>query len=123
MNTPIPSSRPGVWFSGSKVPPFFFLLGRQFSCRPAGRQAGSPLMGDRFTVIYRITGTEPDALSTAKEICLEQTVEMPEELLAQVLDKPVADWMRGWLDHFEAVAPDLFEARISYPIEATAFEL
>src|SRR5262249_44548551 len=84
------------------------------------------LMGDRFTVIYRITGTELAALATAREICLEQTVEMPEELLAQLLDKPVADWMRGWLDHFGPVdppAPNLFEAHISYPIETTAFEL
>ena len=52
-------------------------------------------MGERFTVIYRMTGAEPDALATAKEICLEQTVEMPEELLALLLDKPVADWMRA----------------------------
>jgi ribulose-bisphosphate carboxylase large chain len=78
---------------------------------------------DRFTVTYRITGTESTALATAKEICLEQTVEMPEELLVRVLDKSVADWMRGWLDHFGAVAPNLFEAQISYPIETTAYEL
>lgn len=80
-------------------------------------------MGERFTVIYRLTGTEPTALATAKEICLEQTVEMPEELLAELLDKPVADWMRGWFDHFGPVGPNLFEAHISYPLEATAFEL
>jgi ribulose-bisphosphate carboxylase large chain len=80
-------------------------------------------MGERFTVIYRITGAEPTALTTAEEICLEQTVEMPEELLAELLDKPVADWMRGWLDHFGRVGPDLFEAHVSYPIETTAFEL
>jgi ribulose-bisphosphate carboxylase large chain len=80
-------------------------------------------MSDRFTVIYRITGTEPEALATAKEICLEQTVEMPEELLAELLDKVVADWVRGWLDHFGPVAPTLFEAHISYPIETTAYEL
>jgi ribulose-bisphosphate carboxylase large chain len=80
-------------------------------------------MGERFTVVYRITGAEPEALATAKEICLEQTVEMPEELLADLLDKAVADWMRGWLDHFGSVAPNLFEAQISYPVETTAFEL
>lgn len=80
-------------------------------------------MGDRFAVIYRLTSTEPAALATAKEICLEQTVEMPEELLAELLDKPLADWMRGWLDQFEPVAPNLFEARISYPVETTAYEL
>jgi S-methyl-5-thioribulose 1-phosphate isomerase len=80
-------------------------------------------MGERFTVIYRITGTEPAALATAKDICLEQTVEMPEELLVELLDKPVADWMRGWLDHFGPAEPNLFEAHISYPIETTAFEL
>jgi ribulose-bisphosphate carboxylase large chain len=80
-------------------------------------------MGHRFTVIYRIAGSEPDALATAKDICLEQTVEMPEELLVGLLDKAVADWMRGWLEHFGSVAPNLFEAHVSYPIEATAYEL
>jgi ribulose-bisphosphate carboxylase large chain len=80
-------------------------------------------MGERFTVIYRIAGTEPAALTTAKELCLEQTVEMPEELLTALLDKPVADWVRGWLDHFGPVAPNVLEAHISYPIETTAFEL
>lgn len=80
-------------------------------------------MGHRFTVIYRIAGNEADALATAKEICLEQTVEMPEDLLAQVLDRAVADWMRGWLEHFAPVSAQVFEAHISYPIETTAFEI
>src|SRR5262245_20976598 len=80
-------------------------------------------MGERFTAVYRITGAEPEALATAKDICLEQTVEMPEELLGRLLEKPVADWMRGWLGHFAAVGQNLFEAQISYPIETTAFEL
>ncbi|HVR85709.1 MAG TPA: RuBisCO large subunit C-terminal-like domain-containing protein [Planctomycetota bacterium] len=80
-------------------------------------------MDERFTVIYRIAGTEPDALSTAKDICLEQTVEMPVELLAQLLTKPVADWVCGWLERFAPVGPELFEAAISYPVEATGFEI
>jgi ribulose-bisphosphate carboxylase large chain len=87
----------------------------------------SPSKGEgtqsRFTVLYRIAGPEQDALATAKDICLEQTVEMPEDLLAQLLDKPVADWMRGWLEDFAPVSSDAFEARISYPIETTAFEI
>jgi ribulose-bisphosphate carboxylase large chain len=41
------------------------------------------LSGDRFTVIYRLAGAdETDVRAKIKGICLEQTVELPEELLA-----------------------------------------
>lgn len=80
-------------------------------------------MGERFSVLYRIAGGEAEALATAKDMCLEQTVEMPEELVNQLLEKPVADWMRGWLERFGSLGPELFEAEISYPLEATAFEI
>lgn len=38
---------------------------------------------ERFSVVYRLTGSEKDAYQKAKDICLEQTVEFPEELVPQ----------------------------------------
>ena len=37
---------------------------------------------ERFSVVYRLLGTEEEAGRKARDICLEQTVEFPEELLA-----------------------------------------
>jgi len=42
------------------------------------------LSGERFIVHYRLAaGDEAQALETARGICLEQTVEVPMELLAE----------------------------------------
>jgi ribulose-bisphosphate carboxylase large chain len=35
----------------------------------------------RFSVLYSLTGTEKEALQKAKEICVEQTIEFPVELV------------------------------------------
>jgi len=39
----------------------------------------SIISGSRFTVTYRIMGTEREALETARNMCVEQTVEFPAE--------------------------------------------
>jgi len=39
----------------------------------------SLISGSRFTVTYRIRGTEKEALETARNMCVEQTVEFPAE--------------------------------------------
>ncbi|RMH06091.1 MAG: ribulose 1,5-bisphosphate carboxylase large subunit [Nitrospirae bacterium] len=39
--------------------------------------------GDRFHVHYWIRGTEADARQQAEQLCLEQTVELPKELLVE----------------------------------------
>lgn len=79
------------------------------------------LSGDRFMVIYHLTGAdEADIRAKVKGICLEQTVELPEELLP-------ADDIRaevvGRLERLQQIYANTFEAAISYAVETTGFEL
>lgn len=54
------------------------------------------LAGDGFTVIYRIRGTEQEALETAKSMCVEQTVEFP----ARHIECPaILDGILGHIDY------------------------
>ncbi len=77
-------------------------------------------MEERFTVVYHIRGNKSDALEKAKIICLEQTVELPEEL---VVDDMIRDWIVGQIDQFFQVREGIFEAQISYAVETSAYEL
>ena len=43
------------------------------------------LSGKRFSVLYRVQGTEKEALARAMDIRIEQTVEFPEDLVPQSL--------------------------------------
>lgn len=99
------------------------------------------LSGDRFTVVYRLTGAdEAEAHAKIKGICLEQTVELPEELLpADDIRAEVVGRLESLhlLAHPENFSPSLgdwgteeikqnplhFEAAISYAVETTGFEL
>ncbi len=79
------------------------------------------LSGERFAVDYRLIAADTNAANDkARGICLEQTVEVPAELLA-------ADDIRaqvvGRVESMEEVAPGRFDVRISYAIETAACEL
>ena len=79
------------------------------------------LSGERFRVHYRLVAANQDeARAKALGICLEQTVEVPAELLT-------ADDIRaqvvGRVESLEPVAPERYGVVISYAIETTAFEL
>lgn len=78
------------------------------------------LSGERFTVVYRLTGDAAEAKAKAHAICIEQTIEFPPEL---VPPGDILDQIIGQLVSIEAVAPTHFEATISYPIEASGLEL
>ncbi len=79
------------------------------------------LSGERFSVAYRIAaaGLE-EAMARAWGICLEQTVEVPDELLA---DDDIRAHVVGRIESLDEVGPDRFAARISYAVETSAFEL
>jgi ribulose-bisphosphate carboxylase large chain len=79
-----------------------------------------PLSGERFTVIYHITGSEPEAREKAEAICLEQTVEFPAELVPA---GDIRDHIVGQLESLQALDGSHHEAVISYAIETTGFEL
>ncbi|MEQ8190471.1 MAG: RuBisCO large subunit C-terminal-like domain-containing protein [Candidatus Eremiobacterota bacterium] len=81
--------------------------------------------GEYFSVIYRLTGDEESAMAKAKDICLEQTVEFPEDLLTEYF----RDNITGKIISFDRYAieevsgkSDIFKAVIAYPVEITSFE-
>lgn len=77
-------------------------------------------MAERFTVEYHIVGDEKTALEQAKIICLEQTVEVNDEL---VPDGFIRDHIIGQIEHFTPLNSQQFSALISYAVDTTAFEL
>ncbi|MDH7478677.1 MAG: RuBisCO large subunit C-terminal-like domain-containing protein [Syntrophomonadaceae bacterium] len=77
------------------------------------------LSGERFQAVYRLAGSREEALQKAKDICLEQTVEFPEEL---VPPGTIRDWVVGRLESFEP-CQDHYRAVVSYAAETAAGEL
>ncbi len=65
----------------------------------------------RFKVSYSITGTQKEARKKAFDICVEQTIEFPYEL---VKDKYVKNNIVGRIESLTRKGPSLFEAVISY---------
>ena len=79
------------------------------------------LSGERFTVHYRlVAAAEVEARAIARGICLEQTVETSEQLLA---DDDIRGHVVGWIEALEAAGPGRFDATISYTVESAAGEL
>lgn len=77
------------------------------------------LSGERFKVKYRLSGSEPEAYAKARDICIEQTVEFPEELLP---DNFISDSIVGRIERFTP-GRDCYYAVISYAVETTANEM
>ena len=73
----------------------------------------------RFKVAYKVFGSEKEALERAKDICVEQTVEFPEELVPEGL---IRDYILGRIETFEKAGEDEYLAEISYHVETSAFE-
>jgi len=78
------------------------------------------LSGERFIVVYHITGNKTEARTKADHICVEQTIEFPAEL---VKGGDIRHHILGQVESFRSAGPNRWEAVISYPIEITAFEL
>ncbi len=79
------------------------------------------LSGERFTVRYRLlAGDAQRAMAMAHGIALEQTVELPGQLLA---DDDIRSYVVGRIEALEAAGPGRYETAISYAIESAAGEL
>ncbi len=78
------------------------------------------LSGERFHVVYRLTGDEALARTKARAICFEQTVEFPEDL---VPEGDVRERIVGRIESLEEQQHGQWEARLSYAVETTGFEL
>ncbi len=75
---------------------------------------------ERFSVVYKLFGNEKEAYAKAKDICLEQTVEFPEELVPEGV---IADHIVGRIEDFKSIAGgESYEAVISYPVDCAAGE-
>jgi len=77
------------------------------------------LSGERFRVVYCLAGSETQARVTAQRICLEQTVELPEEVVPAGF---IRDEVVGRIEIFET-GPTGFEVTISYAVETVGAEL
>lgn len=78
------------------------------------------LSGERFAVVYRLTGDQAGALAKAEDICLEQTVEFPAELVPAGFIK---NEVLGRIEEFSAAGGGAYLATISYATETAAGEL
>ncbi|TYQ18183.1 UNVERIFIED_CONTAM: ribulose-bisphosphate carboxylase large chain [Acetivibrio alkalicellulosi] len=78
-----------------------------------------PLSGERFYVQYHLTGDEKEAYEKAKDICIEQTVEFPEDLIHNGF---IRDSIFGKIQSFEKINDNAYKVIISYAIEITSKE-
>jgi ribulose-bisphosphate carboxylase large chain len=76
--------------------------------------------GDRFVVVYRIVAAEQDVRRRAEEICTEQTVEFPADLIA---DRAILDHVVGRIETIDRIAEEASEVTIGYAVETSGFEL
>jgi ribulose-bisphosphate carboxylase large chain len=85
------------------------------TCTPA-----SHFSGERFSVTYRIFGSEAEARSKAEDVCIEQTVEFPAD---EVPEGVIRDHVFGRVEQFKRSDQESFTAVISYAVEIVAGEL
>lgn len=78
------------------------------------------LSGERFRVLFRLVGTEPQARQMAREICYEQTVELPDDL---VPGGDIRDHILGRVESFQPSEKDHWETVISFAAEVGGSEL
>ena len=74
----------------------------------------------RLLVPYLLTGDVEEAGARARVICLEQTVEVPEDLLPAGF---IREEVVGRVESLRPAGPGCQRAQISFPVEATAREL
>ncbi len=75
--------------------------------------------GSRFRVRYQILGDEKTARARAEDICIEQTIEYPADL---VPEGGIREHVFGRIETFEPTGPDRYETVISYADEISGYE-
>jgi ribulose-bisphosphate carboxylase large chain len=78
------------------------------------------LSGERFSVTYRLTGSEDEARALAEVIKVEQSVEFPAPLIP---DGDIRDHLVGRVEAFKPAGPGAYYATISYAVEIAGREL
>lgn len=78
-------------------------------------------MGERFTVVYSITAaTEAEARARAEDICVEQTVEFPPDLIPP---GPIRDEVVGRIESLRSLGANRAEAAVSFAVATAGGEL
>lgn len=77
-------------------------------------------MSDGLTAIYEVVAHNNSILAIARDICLEQTVEVTEALCAE---PAIADRVVGRVQSIRLLRKGLFEVHIYYPGVALGYEL
>jgi ribulose-bisphosphate carboxylase large chain len=78
------------------------------------------ISADRFLVSYLLTGDRNEAYAKAQDICLEQTVEFPGDLLPEGI---ITDEIVGRIESFDDQTEGSYRAVISYNVDIAACEL
>lgn len=78
------------------------------------------LSGERFQIIYRLVGDEASARAKAEDICLEQTVELPGDLVPA---GDVRDHIVGRIELFEPLDPAHYQVTVSFAVETVGRDL
>ena len=82
--------------------------------------SSSLFSGDRFSVTYRLFGSEKEARAKAEDICIEQTVEFPGDLVPEGI---IRDHVFGKIESVSRWDAKSYKAIISFAVEITAGEL
>lgn len=87
----------------------------------AGRSQATPLSGEVIRVTYHLGRAPDEVAAAARDICIEQTVEFPEDLIEREEIRRIFGRIRS----LEPLAgrPETFEAVIEFPVEAAGGEL
>ncbi len=78
------------------------------------------LSGDRFTVVYHLMGNEAEVKDKAEDVCIEQTIEFPTDLIP---DDDIRHQIFGQIESLRRLDSERFEVAISYAVEISGFEL
>jgi ribulose-bisphosphate carboxylase large chain len=76
--------------------------------------------GERFAVVYQVLGSEEEARARAEDICIEQTIEYPADLVPA---GGIRDYVFGQIVSFKPLRDKRYEAVITYANEISGFEL
>ena len=76
--------------------------------------------GDRFSVTYELIGDQNLAQEKAENICVEQSIEFPADI---VVSMEIKNHVIGKLEKLQLVGDNLYHADISFATEITGFEI
>ncbi|MDJ0763246.1 MAG: RuBisCO large subunit C-terminal-like domain-containing protein [Myxococcota bacterium] len=81
---------------------------------------GLSLSGERFAAVYRIVGSQHEAAARAEDICVEQTVEYPQDLIDR---SDIRTQIFGRVSALQQIDAQVWEATIEFPVEVAGGEL